>query len=91
MIRVGSVAASWARILEQGLALDELFGMKTSIEGEARGESGGHQSPPTAGAAWRDAIPHHRPNPPMLEAWLHAGRGASLRRLGSTAAAETPR
>ena len=55
MIRVGSGAASWATILEQGLALYEVVEMKTSIEGEAPGESGGHQSPPTAGAAWRGA------------------------------------
>ena len=57
MIRVGSGAASWARILEAGLALDELVEMKTSIEGEAQGQSGGHQSPPTAGAAWTAAVP----------------------------------
>ena len=32
--------------------------MKTSIiQGEAQGESGGHQSPPTAGAASRAAVP----------------------------------
>ena len=91
MIRVGSGAASWARILEEGLALDELVEMKTSIEGEAQGEFGGHQSPPTAGAAWKSAVPHHRRNSPMVEAWLHAGRVIYLRRLGSTAAAEAPR
>ena len=39
--KVGSDAASWAKILEQGLALDELVGMKTSLEREAQGESGG--------------------------------------------------
>ena len=86
MIRVGSGAASWARILEEGLALDELVEMKTSIEGEAQGESGGHQSPPTAGAAW-SAVPHLRRNSPMVEAWLQAGRVMSLRRLSTAAAA----
>ena len=31
--------------------------MKTGIiQGEAQGESGGHQSPPTAGEAWRAAV-----------------------------------
>ena len=84
MIRVGSGAASWARILEQGLALDELVEMKTSIEGEAQGESGGHQSPPTAGAAWRGAVPHHRRNSPMVEAWLHTGRVIFLGKLGGS-------
>ena len=54
--RVGSGAASWARILEQGLALDEVVGMKTSIERGAQGESGGHQSPPTEGVARRAAV-----------------------------------
>ena len=54
---VGSDAASWARILEQGLALDELVEMKTIIECGAQGESGGDQSPPTEGAAGRAAVP----------------------------------
>ena len=40
--KVGSVAASCARILEQGLALDELAGMKTSLEREVQGESVGY-------------------------------------------------
>ena len=31
---------------------------------------------------------HHRRNVPMVEAWLHAGRVISLRRLESTAAAK---
>ena len=35
--KAGSGAASWARMLEQGLALDELVGMKTSLEREAQG------------------------------------------------------
>ena len=54
---VGSGAASWARILEQGLAFDELVEMKTSIERGAKGESGGAQSPPTEGAAGRATVP----------------------------------
>ena len=54
--------------------LDELVGMRTSPEREAQRESGGHQSPPTAGAAWRGAVPHYRRNSPIVEAWLHAGR-----------------
>ena len=57
MKKVGSGAASWAAILEQGLALDELVEVKTSIEREAQGESSGEQSPPTAGAAGRAAVP----------------------------------
>ena len=44
-------------ILNQGLALDALVEMKTSIEHEAQGEPGGDQSPPTAGAAGKAAIP----------------------------------
>ena len=54
---VVSGAASWARILEQGLAFDELVEMKTSIERGAKGESGGAQSPPTEGAAGRATVP----------------------------------
>lgn len=42
-------------IFEQGLALDEL----------AQGASGGSQSPPTADAAGRGAVPHRR-NSPMV-------------------------
>ena len=84
---MGSGAASWAMILEQGLALDELVGTKNSIEREAQGESGGEQSPPAAGAAGRDAVLHHRWNSPMVKAWLHAGKVMFLRKLGSTAAA----
>ena len=84
MIRGGSGAASWARILEQGLALDELVEMKTSMEVEAQGESGGHQSPSNAGAAWRGAVPHHRRNSPMVEAWLNAGRVIFLGKLGGS-------
>ena len=74
MIRVGFGAASWERILEQRLALDEPVEIKTRIEGDAQGESGGHQSPPTTGAAWRGAVPHHRRSSPTVEAWVHAGR-----------------
>ena len=54
---VGFGEASWARILEQGLALDELVEMKTSIERGAQGESGGDQSPPIEGAPGRAAVP----------------------------------
>ena len=38
---LGSAAASWTRIWEQGLALDELVGRKTSLEREAQWEPGG--------------------------------------------------
>ena len=55
--KVGTDGASWAMISEQGLALKELLGMKTSHEREAQGESGGQQSQPTVGAARRDAVP----------------------------------
>ena len=74
---VVSGAASWARILEQGLALDQLVEMKTSIErGErgAQGESGGDQSPPTEGVARRAAVP------PSSE--LSDGEGVAGRREG---------
>ena len=56
MKKVGSGAASWARILEQGLTLDELVEMKTSIERGAQEESRRDQSPPTESAAGRDAV-----------------------------------
>ena len=61
--------------------------LKTRPEGEDQGESGGHQSPPTAGAARRGAVPHHLRNSPTVEPWLHAGRVIFLWKLGSTAAA----
>ena len=61
--------------------------LKTRPEGEAQGESGGHQSPPTAGAAWKGAVPRHRRNSSTVEVWLHAGRVISLGKLVSTAAA----
>ena len=77
-MKVGSDAASWAKMLEQGLALQR----------KAQGESGGHQSPPTAGAAWRGAVPTIVS---MVEAGLHAGRVILLSKLGSTAAAEVLR
>ena len=49
--------------------------MKTSIiQGEAQGDSGGHQSQPTAGAAWRAAVP------PSLE--LSDDEGVAARREG---------
>ena len=54
--------------------------LKTRHEDEAKGESGGHQSPSTAGAAWRGAVPHHRRNSPTVEAWLNAAAAEVLRR-----------
>ena len=74
---VGSGEASWARILEQGLALDELVEMKTSIERRAQGESSGDQSPPTEGAAGRAAVPSSE---------LSEGEGVAARREGSVPA-----
>ena len=56
-MKVGSGATSWERILENGLALNELVEMKTSIEGEAPRESGAYQSPPTVGLAEKAAVP----------------------------------
>ena len=44
-------------MLEEGHVLDELVEIKTSIEREAQGESGGDQSSPTAGAAGRAPVP----------------------------------
>ena len=62
-----------ARILEQGLALDELVEMmKTSIEHGVQGESGGDQSQPTEGAAGRVAVP------PSSE--FSVGEGVAARR-----------
>ena len=55
--KVGSVAASWARMPEQGIVLDELVEMKTSIEHGAQGAFGGDQSPPTNRAAGRAVVP----------------------------------
>ena len=53
-----------------------LVEMKTSIiQGKVQGESGGHQSPPTAGAAWRGAVP------PSTE--LSDGGGVAARREGN--------
>ena len=63
-----------ARILEQGLTLDELVEMKTSIEHEAQGESGGDQSPPIAGTEGRAAVP------PSSE--LSNGEGVAARKEG---------
>ena len=73
--------------MEQGLALDELLGMQTNLEREAQEGSGGEQSPPTSGAAERDAVSHNRRNPPMVKAWLRGGRMMLLRKLGSATAA----
>ena len=63
--KVGSGRASWTRILEQSLALDELGDMKAGIERGAQGESGGDQWPPTDGAAGK-ARYHHRRNFPVV-------------------------
>ena len=65
--------------------------LKTRPEGEAQGESGGRQSPPITGAAWRGTVPHYRQKSLMLEAWLHAGRVIPAEKLASTAAAEVLR
>ena len=54
--------------------------LKTRSEGEAQGESGGHQSLPTAGAIWRGAVPHHHRKSLLVESWLHAGRVIFLRK-----------
>ena len=59
-------------MLEEGHVLDELVEIKTSIEREAQGESDGDQSPPTAGAAVRAAVP------PSSEP--SDGEGVSVRR-----------
>ena len=64
---LGSGSASEERILEQGLALDELVEMKTSTERGAQGESGGDQSPPAEGAAG-GLLYHHRQIFPMMKA-----------------------
>ena len=60
--------------MKQGLALDELVGMKTSLEREAQGGSVGDQLPPTAGAAERAAVA------PSSE--LSDGEGVAARREG---------
>ena len=54
---VGPSTALWARILEQGLALEELFEMNTSMRARGARVSGGELSPPTEGAAGRAAVP----------------------------------
>ena len=59
--------------------INELIKMKTSvIQGKAQGESGGHQSPPTAGAARTAAVP------PSSE--LSDGEGVAARREGGISA-----
>ena len=65
--------------MEQGLALIELVEIKTTIEREAQGASGGDQSPPTAGAAGRAAVP------PSSD--LSDGEGVAARRDGIPAEA----
>ena len=62
--------------MEQGLALEELVEIKTSIERGAQGESGGDQSPPTEGAAGRTAVP------PSSELPMVKGEGVAARREG---------
>ena len=62
--------------MEQGLALDEQVEMKPSIEREAQAESGGDQSPPTAGAAEKAAVP------PSSSSELSDGEGVAARREG---------
>ena len=44
-------------ILEKGLALDGLLGMKTSLEREGQEGPGGERPQPTARAAGRAAVP----------------------------------
>ena len=60
-------------MLEEGHVLDELVEIKTSIEREAQGESGGDQSSPTAGAAGKVL--------PSLE--LSDGEGVAARKESS--------
>ena len=60
--------------MEQGLALEELVEIKTSIERGAQGESGGDQSPPTEGVTGRAVVP------PSSE--LSDGEGVAARREG---------
>ena len=71
-------------MLEQGLALDELVGIKTSRKREAHGDFRGDQSPPTASVVSRGAVPHHRLNSPMVKVVF-------LKKVGNPAAAEAPR
>ena len=75
---IGFDAASWATILEQGPALGQLLGMKTSLEREAQGESRGEQPPPTASAAGRAAVPS---SPEVSD-----GEGEDARREGDVPA-----
>ena len=42
------------------MAARSMSWLKTRPEGEAQGEYGDHQSPSTAVAAMRGALPHHR-------------------------------
>ena len=60
--------------MKQGLALEELVEMKTSIRREAQGESGWQQSPTTAGATWTADLQ------PSSE--LSDGGGVAARREG---------
>lgn len=66
-------------ILEQGLALDELPGMKTSLELEAQEESGGEQLQPTVGAAGTDAVL-------PISSEISDGEGVAARREGDVPA-----
>ena len=64
--------------MEQGLALDEVLRLKTSLEREAQGESGGEHPQPTAGAAGTAAMP------PSLE--FSDDEGVAARREGNAPA-----
>ena len=60
--------------MEQGLALDELVEMKTTIERETQGEPDGDQSKPTDGAARTAAV--------LPSSELSDGEGVAARREG---------
>ena len=63
---VGSGAASWARILENGLAVDEQVEMKTSIERRAQGSPAGiNRHPPKV--LQGGLLYYHRRNFPMVK------------------------
>ena len=64
--------------MEQGLSLDKLVEIKTSVERGAQRDSGGDQSPPTKGAAGRADVP------PSSE--ISDGQGEAERREGGVPA-----
>ena len=67
----------WSRAL---LSTSYLVEMKTSIiQGEPQRESGEHQSPATAGPAWRASVPS--------SSQLSDGEGVAARREGGILAA----